>query len=329
MNRRVRARPGATARTEANPSDAPLARFLTSSGQPMADLVAEVAPAAPPPGAPAYGRRRPATTRARARRRAILLQATGLALAALLLLYAAGVAALWASPKLALGSIVPGALERALSGDQVRAFYWAPARWLANRVAGPIRVGIQIGHLNAALQPDELDSLRYSTGAHANGLDEVTVNGWVAQALAERLAARGFQVDVLPATIPPGYAADLVLSLHADSNLDSGRNGYKSAHFMPARNTREALLKLTVDRAMLSRLGLEDDDRNVTGAMLHYYAFNHRRFKHAVAQRTPALIVELGYLSNPADLRLLKQPELLATVLEAGVLDYLRAVARL
>src|SRR5690606_3954867 len=119
-------------------------------------------------------------------------------------------------------------------------------------------------------------------------------------------------------TIPPGYSADLVLSVHADSSLDADRSGYKSAHFMPARNPREAILKIAIDRAMFGATGMADDDRNVSGNMLRYYAFNSARFRHAVAARTPALLVELGYLSNQGDLRLLTRPDLLAEALEAG-----------
>lgn len=197
-----------------------------------------------------------------------------------------------------------------------------------NRLRGPVRVGLQIGHLDAGEQPQELTALRASTGAHAGGVNEVDVNAAIVHALAQRLAALGFKVDILSATIPPRYRADLVLAVHADANVDTARNGYKSAHFTPARNAREAVLKLEVDRAVLLGTGLQDDDRNVSGNMLEYYAFNDRRFRHAVARRTPALLVEMGYLSNPSDLRLLLEPDRLAAVLERGVLRYLHDVGR-
>ncbi len=260
----------------------------------------------------------------------MLALALAVATTLLVLMSTVGLAARWARPMLALGAGgVLTTIERLVSGNEVRILRPAPLRKLANRLAGPVRVGLQVGHLDAALQPDELAELRYSTGAHANGLDEVDVNLAVVEALAARLQRRGFEVDVLPATIPPGYSADLLLSVHADSSLDPERNGYKSAHFLPARNAREAILKVAVDRAVLSATGLRDDDRNVSGNMLHYYAFNARHYRHAVAPRTPALLVELGYLSNPADLRLLKQPDRLAAALEAGVVRYLSDIARL
>ncbi|HRQ10263.1 MAG TPA: N-acetylmuramoyl-L-alanine amidase [Trueperaceae bacterium] len=220
-------------------------------------------------------------------------------------------------------------LERALPRSHyVRVYRAGPIRWLANRLRGPVRIGLQVGHLAAGSQPAELANLRYSTGAHFEGLDEVDVNAAVVEALAARLRARGAEVDVLPATIPPGYRADLVLSVHADANSDASRNGYKSAHFWPARNAGEALLKLSVDRAVFALTGLRDDDANVSGNMFEYYAFDDRRFRHAVAPRTPALLVELGYLSNPGDRRLLTAPDSLAAALEAGALAYLRTVGR-
>lgn len=218
---------------------------------------------------------------------------------------------------------------RVLFGDEVRVPRWKPLKAVANAMRGPVRVGLQVGHLHAGDQPDELAELRYSTGAHWDGLDEVDVNAIIAAELAERLEERGFVVDLLPATVPQRYRADLLLSIHVDANPNASRRGYKSAHFLPARNPHELLLKLHVDRAVLSWTTFEDDDRNVTGNMLQYYAFNHRRYRHAVHPRTPALLVELGYLSNAHDRSVLSEPARVAAALEAGVARYLQEVGRL
>ncbi len=229
------------------------------------------------------------------------------------------------------GSLTAGwhRLQRALPrAPDVRVYRAGPVRWLANRLKGEVRIGLQVGHLAAAAQPDELANLRYSTGANNEGLDEVDVNAAVVEALAARLRGRGAIVDVLPATVPPRYGADLVLAVHADANPDRARNGYKSAHFWPARNADEALLKLAVDRAVLNLTNLRDDDKNVSSNMFEYYAFDDRRFEHTVAPGTPALLVELGYLSNLNDRHLLTTPDTLAAALEVGVASYLRAVGR-
>lgn len=267
------------------------------------------------------------------RRRRLLGRAFLLALATLLTLNAAAAVRERAA---ASGSPIALGLQdawRALEGvmprpREVRVFRPGLPRWAANRLKGQVRVGLQVGHLSAADQPEELAVLRYSTGAHYGGLDEVSVNAAVVEALAARLRARGALVDVLPATVPVRYRADLVLSVHADANEDETRNGYKSAHFWPERNAREPLLKVLIDRAVASGTGLADDDRNVSGNMFGYYAFNDRRFRHAVAPGTPALLVELGYLSSSADRRLLTRPEALAAALEEGVAAYLKAVGR-
>lgn len=223
---------------------------------------------------------------------------------------------------------VPGPM-RLVFGDEVRLYRWQAVRDVANRWRGPVRVGLQVGHLDATDQPDELEALRVSTGAHWDGVDEVDVNLEIALKLSERLEEAGMVVDVLPATVPPRYRADVFLSIHVDANPDEDRNGYKSAHFIPARNPAELLLKLMVDRAVLSSTRLTDDDRNVTGNMFRYYAFNNRRYRHAVHPRTPGLLVELGYLSNGADSRLLDDPDVLVSALASGVLGFLEEIGRL
>lgn len=195
-------------------------------------------------------------------------------------------------------------------------------RQLRNLLLGPVRVGLQVGHLHAESHPEELARLRVSTGGSSGGLDEVEVNQAVALELAAMLRARGIEVDVLPATVEPGYRADLLLAIHADSSVESHRRGYKSAVFRPKRNPWDARLKQSIDEAYLSGSRLPDDDMNVSGDMLEYYAFNPR-FRHSVSRRTPALIVELGYLSHPLDRNLLSRPDEVALLLEQGIVRFL------
>lgn len=200
-------------------------------------------------------------------------------------------------------------------------------RQLRNLVLGPARVGLQVGHLEASAQPEELARLRTSTGGHGGGLREVDVNRAVAAALAARLEMRGISVDLLAAKVPARYRADLVVSIHADSSLEAGRRGYKSAVFRPSRNPWDERLKSRLDEAYLGGSRFPDDDANVTGDMLEYYAFNGR-FHHSVARRTPAAIVELGYLSHPLDRELLRRPDRVAALLEEGIVAFLRQRGR-
>ena len=195
--------------------------------------------------------------------------------------------------------------------------------------SGPVRVGLQVGHLNSREHPEELARLRLNTGGHWAGVDEVNINLAVAQHLGESLELDGIKVDLLPATIPKGYKADLVLSIHADVSPDESRRGYKSAHFRQPRNSLEPMLKTFIDEAYFYYTGLPDDGNNVSGAMLHYYAFNARRYQHTVDSQTPALIVELGYISNPEDRTFLEDPTNPSFALKRGIMDYLEAQGRL
>ena len=194
---------------------------------------------------------------------------------------------------------------------------------------GPPRVGVQVGHDGAAAHPLELRHLRGNTGGQAGSLREVTITREVATVLAAQLRQQGITVDILGATPPKGYTADLLLSLHADSVTDSARSGYKSAVFDPPRSWLEDTLKSTIDSAYLNATGLADDTPNVTSNMVHYYAFNFRRYQHSVHPATPSLIVELGYLSNTYDAALLQRPERVASALGTGIETFLQRRNRL
>ncbi len=231
---------------------------------------------------------------------------------------------------LALGALLILNWSSALSAARRPASALAPElRRALDHLRGPVRIGLQVGHLHESSMPRELVKLRAATGAEVGGLEEVNINRAIVRALAARLRADGFRVDVLGATIPPGYRATLVLAVHADASRDPAREGYKSAHFLPLRNARDPLLKLDVDRAVLTQTSLGDDDRNVSLDMLKYYAFNGRRFRHSVARGTPALIVEMGYMTNARDRTLLLEPASLARALEAGIISYLHDIQRI
>lgn len=216
--------------------------------------------------------------------------------------------------------------------DKTRAAYRTVVRRVLFVALGPPRVGVQIGHDGVEAHPDELGHLRGNTGGFALGRSELSVNRAVAAALRRQLEAHGVTVDLLRATPPAGYHADLVLSLHTDSldaEVAAGRRGYKSAHFAPPRSPLEPRLKRLIDEGYLRATQLPDDTANTTGAMLEYYAFNFRRYRAAVHPATPALIVELGYLSSPADAALLGRPRRVAEGLSSGVVAFLRSRNRL
>ena len=187
----------------------------------------------------------------------------------------------------------------------------------------PWRVGLQVGHLDSALLPDELRRLRTSTGAYAGGIAEVEINRAVADAVAAILQAEGVEVQVLPATIPPGFDADAFVAIHADGNTNTAVRGYKASppwYASPASRLLVAELRGHYGPAT----GLPEDLNGITYNMRGYYAFNSYRYRHAIAVTTPAAIFELGYLSNASDRAFLRErPEAAARGLADGLLAYL------
>ena len=193
----------------------------------------------------------------------------------------------------------------------------------------PPKVALQIGHEDVANHPHELRDLRWNTGGYADGVREVDVNRRVVARLEQRLRAIGVDVEVLPATPPVDYHADLFISVHADSVRDPSRHGYKSAHFAPPRNALEPILRKHLDEAYLQASRLADDNINVSPTMRAFYAFNHRKYRHSVHPDTPAVIVEMGYISNPDDRAYLAKASEPADALFQGIVRYLREQGRL
>ena len=185
------------------------------------------------------------------------------------------------------------------------------------------KIGIQIGHLQASKHPKELQDFRQNTGGYANGVSEVDINQKVAYELYTLLQAEGLEVDILPATIPINYKADIFLSLHADSVGDSKRRGYKSSTPLWHEDDKDIALKKAIDSHYLEQSGLPDDHINVSSNMSEFYGFNRDRYLHSVAKDTPSLLVEMGYISNASDLAFLQDPSKPAQAISAGILAFL------
>lgn len=191
------------------------------------------------------------------------------------------------------------------------------------RPAGSVaRVGIQAGHWKASELPDELARLRTSSGAHAAGYAEADVNLDVAQRVAALLTSHGLAVDLLPATIPSSYDADVFVSIHADGSANAGARGFKLA--TPWRTSRASQLLLeSVEAEYGAATGLPEDGA-ITINMRGYYAFNYRRHEHSIARTTPAIIIEMGFLTNAADRALfIGQADRAAVGIANGIVRYL------
>jgi N-acetylmuramoyl-L-alanine amidase len=197
-----------------------------------------------------------------------------------------------------------------------------------NVPTGPRRVAIQAGHWKSDEAPDELRRLIPQTGAAWEGITEVEIDLDIAQRVVVILNSKGIAVDILPTTIPVGYVADAFVALHADSDGVGENSGFKMAHGARRGPYEDALLNDIKDR-FGAATGLEYDARHVSRNMSGYFAFSWSRFQHAVAAHTPAVILEMGYVSNDDDRALMvDKPDLLATAIADGVLKFLNETPR-
>lgn len=186
----------------------------------------------------------------------------------------------------------------------------------------PPHVGIQVGHWKTNELPDELARFRTSTGARYGNITEAQVNLNIGQRVVAMLQQEGVVVDLLPATMPISYTADAVVSLHADGSRSTAARGFKLA--TPWRTSRASQHLLDSLTSEYRSVGFPQDG-SITTNMRGYYAFSYRRFQHATARITPAVIFEMGFLTNATDRAvMLNQPDRIARAIANGVLRYLR-----
>ena len=197
-----------------------------------------------------------------------------------------------------------------------------------NVPTGPRRVAIQAGHWKSDEAPDELRRLIPQTGAAWEGVTEVEINLDIAQRVGVILNSKGIAVDILPTTIPVGYVADAFVALHADSDGVGENSGFKMAHGARRGPYEDALLNDIKD-AYGAATRLDYDATHITRNMTGYFAFNWSRFQHAVAAHTPAVILEMGYVSSDDDrAMMLDQADLVASSIADGVMKFLSDTPR-
>lgn len=213
-----------------------------------------------------------------------------------------------------------------LSNDDtaVNAFVDPYANW--QRPPGPPKVALQVGHWKNQELPDEFERLRETGGGSSGGgKAEWEVNLAIAEATAELLRTNGITVDILPATIPPEYWADVFIAIHADGNENSAVSGYKIAAPWRDRTGKAEELVSLIQKEYDVATQLSQDS-NITHNMRGYYAFNWRRYEHALHPMTTAAIIETGFLTSPQDRKVLtKQPELPAQGIANGIKAYLNS----
>jgi N-acetylmuramoyl-L-alanine amidase len=137
------------------------------------------------------------------------------------------------------------------------------------------------------------------------------------------LEKEGVVVDLIPVLIPVDYQADAFVSLHTDGSPDTSISGFKIASARTDFSGRSVRLKEQLDVAYASATLLREDTA-ITRRMTGYYAFNWRRYEHAVHPQTPAVILETGFLSNASDRALLiESREQVARGIARGILAFL------
>ncbi|MEX1997544.1 MAG: N-acetylmuramoyl-L-alanine amidase [Candidatus Andersenbacteria bacterium] len=192
------------------------------------------------------------------------------------------------------------------------------------RPPGPPRVALQVGHWKNNELPDEFARLRETGGGtRGGGKAEWEVNLVIAELTAELLRAEGVIVEILPATIPPSYWADIFVSVHADGSETAGTSGYKVAAPWRDVTGKAPLLASLLEQEYGKQTQLPLDP-NITRNMRGYYAFNWRRYDHALHPMTTAAIVETGFLTSPHDQQtLIHQPEVSAQGIANGIMAFI------
>lgn len=213
------------------------------------------------------------------------------------------------------------------------AWYWRPMTAAEKEKYGTVtrthsqpHIGIQVGHWNNTDVPDELSGLTRSRGgAQGGGKSEVDVVYDIAVIVKDKLEAQGVIVDLLPATVPIDYVADAFISIHADGSNSPSVNGFKIAGPRRDFSGHSKTLVESLDTAYADATGLARDS-NITRRMSSYYAFNWRRYDHAIHPLTPAAIVETGFMTNADDRSVIvAAPEKAAQGIADGIIEFLES----
>lgn len=172
-----------------------------------------------------------------------------------------------------------------------------PADW--EPPPAPVRIALQAGHWRANEAPSELSGLR-DNGTSWEGVKEWEVNLQIARSTGAMLEKLGYEVDILPAVVPPDYRAHLFVAIHADGSNNPGASGFRVAAPRRDATGRASQAVEILERTYAEATGLRRLP-DVTRRMSSYYAFNYRRYEHALHPMTIGLILETGFLTSPSD----------------------------
>ena len=188
---------------------------------------------------------------------------------------------------------------------------WAPPE-------GPVRIALQAGHWRADEAPRELRGLK-NNGTRWRGTAEWQVNLEIVRRAGAMLEGMGYEVDILPAVIPPSYRAHLFIAIHADGSNDPNASGYRVAAPRRDATGRASQVAALLEQSYGEATGIKRLPA-ATRRMRNYYAFNFRRYEHALHPMTIAVILETGFLTSRRDRQvLMNDPERAARGIVAAV----------
>ena len=183
---------------------------------------------------------------------------------------------------------------------------------------GPVRIALQAGHWRADEAPNELSGLR-DNGTRWEETAEWEVNLEIVRRTGAILEEMGYQIDILPAVVPPSYRAHLFIAVHADGSNNPNASGYRVASPSQDATGRAAQVAALLERSYGEATGIKRLP-TTTRRMRNYYAFNFRRYEHALHPMTIAVILETGFLTSLNDRQVIvDDPERAARGIVAAV----------
>jgi N-acetylmuramoyl-L-alanine amidase len=154
-----------------------------------------------------------------------------------------------------------------------------------------------------------------------DGLSEVEINRAVAGEVVALLKRRGYHADLLQEFDErlPGYRADALISIHADSCDVPGASGFKVARVTEsAVPEAEDRLVDCLYQEYQAYTGLPRHPNSVTDDMTNYHTF------WDIDERTPGAIIEIGFMLEDRYL-LVKRPKVVARGIAAGIVCFLES----
>ena len=109
------------------------------------------------------------------------------------------------------------------------------------------------------------------------------------------------------------WPADYFISIHTNSSLDPAVNGFET--YVYRLGTRSAQLAQSIQDSVVQRLGVKDN------------GVRQANFSVLRNTRMPAVLVELGYLSNPTEALNLNSPlwqNKMASAIADGINNYIK-----